>query len=67
MCLAFLLLLVVSFDEQKWLIFLKSSVSIFPLWLVFFVLLNKSSPTSRSQKFFSYVIFDMLDCFTFHM
>lgn len=59
-------LLVVFSDKLKSLILLKSIVSFFPLWLVFFVLLNKSLPTSRSQNVFT-VIFGMLDCFTFYI
>lgn len=47
-----------SFDKQKWLILLNSSVSIFTLWLVFFVLLNKSLPTSRSQSCFLCYLWD---------
>lgn len=41
-----------SFDKQEWLILLNSCVSVFTLWLVFFVSLNKSLPTSRLQNCF---------------
>ena len=53
-----LILLTVSYEEQRLFILMKTSLSILSLvYHAFDVVSKKSSPCSRSPKFFSYVIF----------